>query len=125
MSTPRRPQLGSVVWASLEDGRGFRKLRPAVVVTATADIALGKTVRVVAVTTRLPEPLPDDHVLLPWDPRGTARSGLRRKCAAVASWLMEVSVDDLQVVGVLPPDVINDLLAKVARTLPGPPTDLA
>lgn len=60
----RLPQLGSVVWASLEDANGFAKLRPAVVVTATDDIDLGKTVRLAAVTTRLPEPLPDDHVLL-------------------------------------------------------------
>ncbi len=38
MTTARLPQLGSVVWAELEDANGFRKLRPAVVVTATADI---------------------------------------------------------------------------------------
>ncbi|MCI0462065.1 MAG: hypothetical protein L0Z62_34365 [Gemmataceae bacterium] len=65
MTPPRLPQLGSVVWAELEDTNGFRKVRPAVVVTATADIAAGKPVRVVAITTRLPNPLPDDHLLLP------------------------------------------------------------
>ena len=123
MSIVRLPCLGSVVWAAVEDANGFRKTRPAIVVTATSDIALGKTVRVVAVTTRLPDPLPDDHVLLPWHPQGTARSGLRRKSAAVPSWLMEVSVDDLQVVGVLPPHVIDDLLAKVAANIPQPPAD--
>lgn len=121
MSTLRLPRLGSVVWASVEDANGFRKVRPAVVVTATADIAVGKTVRVVAVTTRLPEPLPSDHVLLPWDAHGTARSGLRRKCAAVASWVMDVLADDLQLVGVLPATVIDDLLAKIAAIVPDPP----
>jgi mRNA-degrading endonuclease toxin of MazEF toxin-antitoxin module len=84
VSPPRLPQLGSVVWAELEDANGIPKVRPAVVVTATADIAAGKPVRVVAITTRLPTPLPRDYVQLPWDPQGKARSGLRRRCAAVA-----------------------------------------
>lgn len=79
MTPPRLPRLASVVWASIADANGFRKTRPAVVVTATADIATTKALRLAAVTTRLPDPLPDDHVLLPWDPQGTARSGLRRK----------------------------------------------
>ena len=42
---------------------------PAVVVTATADIAADKPVRVAAITTRLPKPLPEDHVLLPGIPK--------------------------------------------------------
>jgi len=68
--SPSRPlQLGSVVWAELEDPNGYRKVRPGVVVTPTADIHAGKPVRVVAITTRLPNPLPDDYVLLPWDAR--------------------------------------------------------
>ena len=85
MSPTRLPQLGSIVWAEVEDANGYRKVRPVVVVTPTADIQAGKPVRVVAITTRLPDPLPEDHVLLPWDQQGKARSGLRRRCAAVAS----------------------------------------
>lgn len=119
MSTARLPCLGSVVWAELDDPNGFRKLRPAVVLTPTADIGSGRTVKVVAVTTRLAEPLPDDYVLLPWDPQGTARSGLRRRCAAVATWLCDVPVDQLQIVGILPPAVIAELLTKI-NNLPSP-----
>jgi hypothetical protein len=112
---------GQRVWAELEDANGFRKVRPAVVVTATANIAAGGTVRVLAITTRLPNPLPKDHVLLPWDRQGKARSGLRRKCAAVASWQAEIAVGDVkQVVGILPPAAIEDLLAKIAADLPPP-----
>src|SRR5262249_42312411 len=81
------PQLGSVIWAALVDANGFRKVRPAVVLTSTADIAAARPIRVAAITTRLPTPLPDDHVLLPWDREGKACPGLRRKCAAVASRL--------------------------------------
>lgn len=115
MSATHLPRLGSVIWAELEDANGFRKVRPAVVITATADIATGQPVRVVAITTRLPTPLPDDHILLPWDRQGKARSGLRRRCAAVASGLAEIAVTDVQeIVGILPPAEITEILAKVA-----------
>ena len=69
MSPTRQPRLGSVVWAEVEDVNGFVKVRPVAIVTPTPEIAPGKTVRVVAITTRLSSPLPDDHVLLPWDPQ--------------------------------------------------------
>jgi len=122
------PQLGSVVWAELEDANGFRKVRPVVVVTATADIAAGKLVRVVAITTRLLTPLPNDYVLLPWDPQGKGRSGLRRWCAAVASWQSVIPVGDVQqVIGILPPAVLGELLAKAAVVLSppsAPPADV-
>jgi hypothetical protein len=121
VSLSRLLQLGSVVWAELEDANGIPKVRPAVVVTATADIAASKPVRVAAITTRLLTPLPDDHVLLPWDRQGKARSGLRRRCAAVASWQAVIPVGGVrQVVGILPPGVIGELLAKVAAVLRPP-----
>jgi hypothetical protein len=106
-----------VVWVELEDANGFRKVRPAVVVSATADIAAGQPVRVVAITTRLPNPLPDDHISLPWDRQGKARSGLRRKCAAVTTWLAEMPVRDVQqVVGILPPATITAILNQIPAT---------
>jgi mRNA-degrading endonuclease toxin of MazEF toxin-antitoxin module len=114
----RTPQLGSVVWAEIADANGHRKIRPAVILTPTADIAPGKRVDLVAITTRLPDCLPDDYVLLPWDPQGKARSGLRRKCAAVVSWQANIPVEDVQsVVGLLPPATIRELLVKVAAQL--------
>ena len=122
MSSSRPPQLGSVIWAELEDANGFCKVRPAVIVTATADISAGKPMHVVAITTRLPTPLPDDHIVLPWDRQGKARSGLRRRCAAVASWQAEIQIEAVEeVVGVLPATVINELLARIAA-LSNPPT---
>ncbi len=118
MSPSQLPRLGSVAWATLEDANGFCKLRPVAVITPTAEIAPGKPVHVVAITTRVPSPLPQDHVLLPWDRQGKARSGLRRRCAAVASWQAQISAESVrQPVGILPPAVIAELLAKVAATL--------
>jgi hypothetical protein len=107
-----------VVWAELEDANGYRKVRPVAVVTPTAEIDAGRALHVVAITTRLPDPLPDDHVLLPWDREGKARSGLRRRCAAVASWQAEIAAGDVQeVVGVLSPTVIGELLSKASASL--------
>ena len=64
MSPSRLPQLGSVVWVELVDANGFRKVRPAVVVSPTTDITAGQPVRVVAITTQLPTPLPDEQCQL-------------------------------------------------------------
>jgi hypothetical protein len=89
-----------------------------VIVTPTAEIAQGKPLHVVAITTRLPDSLPNDYVLLPWGPQGKSRSGLRRKCAAVAGWQATIPVEDvLSVVGLLPPASIKELLAKIAAAL--------
>jgi hypothetical protein len=73
MSTPL-PQLGSVVWAELADSNGIRKIRPAVVVTATADIAAGRTVRLLAITTCYPMTMCYS--------RGTGKARLARGCGA-------------------------------------------
>jgi mRNA-degrading endonuclease toxin of MazEF toxin-antitoxin module len=121
VSLPRLPQLGSVIWAELTDANEFRKVRPAVVVTATREIAADQPLRVVAITTRLPVRLPEDHVLLPWDPQGKARSGLRRKCAAVATWLVEIQIGDIRdLIGILPTAVTGQILSRMAADqLPG------
>lgn len=118
MTATRLPCLGSIVWAELDDPNGFRKLRPAVVVSPTIDIVRGKPIVVAAITTRVPDPLPDDYVLLPWNPQGIARSGLRRRCAAVASWLCTVLADEVRLAGILPPAVIAEVLAKIKLNRP-------
>jgi mRNA-degrading endonuclease toxin of MazEF toxin-antitoxin module len=115
VTASRRIDLGSVVWAEVKDPNGISKVRPTVVVTSSAAIANGEPVRVVAITTRLPHPLPSDHILLPWDRQGTARSGLRKKCVAVTSWIAELSVAEIRdVVGILPPTVTKDILTQIA-----------
>lgn len=114
-SRPATFRLGQVVWASVEDARGYRKLRPAVIVTPTERIATAGTLEVVAVTSRLPEPLPADHVLLPWHAQRHPRTGLSRKCAAVCTWVVRIDSGDIEdVAGVLPGAVILDILSKVA-----------
>src|SRR5437763_11257674 len=102
-------QFGQIVWAELADANGVRKLRPAVVVTPGDRITASGQLDVVAVTSRLPQPLPADHVLLPWHPRGHPRTGLNRKCAAVCSWLARIRPSDIRgVAGLVPGPILLD-----------------
>ena len=89
-------ETGRVIWAEIADARGNRKLRPAVIVTPTDRITPAGTIEVVAVTSRLSEPLPADHVLLPWHPHGYSRTRLNRRCAAVCSWIARIAHSDIR-----------------------------
>ena len=54
--------LGSIVWVEVPDPNGIFKLRPAVIVTPTEQTVAAERLHVVAITSRLSEPLPADHV---------------------------------------------------------------
>ncbi len=121
-------QLGRIVWAEIADANGVRKLRPAIIVTPSDRITPAAPLDVVAVTSRLPEPLPNDHVLLPWHAQGHPRTRLNRRCAAVCTWVARINHDDIrEVAGVVPGAVMLDILSKVMAILsapPGPPTEV-
>jgi hypothetical protein len=108
-------EQGRIVWAEVADANGIRKLRPAVIVTATDRIQPDLPLDLVAVTSRLPDPLPDDHVLLPWHVQGHPRTGLNRRCAAVCTWLCRVVPGDIRdVAGVVPGETLLRILSKIA-----------
>lgn len=106
-----------VLVSALLDPQGRNpKDRPAVIVTPTGEIDPALAFQVVAVTTLLPDPLPDDHVLLPWQRPRHPRTGLNRRCAAVASWLARV--DEARVirsVGVVPGRQLLEIAAVLDR----------
>jgi len=115
-------QLGQIVWAAMADANGIRKERPAIVVTPTAEIAASPLLTVLAITSRLPQPLPDDHVLLPWHPQKHPRTGLNRQCAAVCSWVAQIAPADIRgVAGLTPVAVLTTILSKIAALQPPPP----
>jgi hypothetical protein len=87
---------GRIVWADVADANGHRKLRPAVVVTPSDELAQSRLIDVVAVTSRLEDPLPDEYVLLPWHARGHPRTRLNRRCAAVCTWLAQIAEGDIK-----------------------------
>ncbi|MEX2173190.1 MAG: hypothetical protein WD872_02435 [Pirellulaceae bacterium] len=112
-------QLGSIVWVAIADANGFVKLRPAVIVTPSDRIAGAGSLHAVAVTSRLAEPLPSDHVLLPWHPKGHPRTKLNRRCAAACGWLVQVQAGDIrEVAGIVPGAVLIEILRLIAAQRP-------
>jgi mRNA-degrading endonuclease toxin of MazEF toxin-antitoxin module len=120
---PGSLQLGRIVWAEIADANGFPKLRPAVIVTPSDRITPAAPLDIIAVTSRVPEPLPNDYVLLPWHAQGHPRTGLNRKCAAVCTWVARIRHADIRdVAGVVPGAVMLEILSKVTA-LRSPPSD--
>ena len=120
---PGSLQLGRIVWAEILDANGIPKLRPAVIVTPSDRITPATLLDVIAVTSRVPELLPHDHVLLPWHAQGHPRTGLNRKCAAVCTWVVRIRHTDIRdVAGVVPGAVMLEILSKVTALL-SPPSD--
>jgi hypothetical protein len=114
---------GRIVWAEIADANGVRKLRPAVIVTPADRITSAGPFEVVAITSRLPQPLPDDHILLPWHPQGHPRSGLNRRCAAVCGWVARIAAADIRAAaGMIPNAALALILAKLAASIPPPPS---
>ena len=115
---------GRIVWAEIADANGNRKLRPAIIVTPSDRLSSTATLEVVATTSRLPQPLPDDHVLLPWHPRGHPRTRLNRRCAAVCTWVARIMSSDIRdSAGIVPGPLMATSLTKISSALlpPDPP----
>jgi mRNA-degrading endonuclease toxin of MazEF toxin-antitoxin module len=107
----------------IADGNGIPKLRPVVIVTPSDRITPTAPLDVIAVTSRVPAPLPLDHVLLPWHAQGHPRTGLNRKCAAICTWVARIRHTDIRdVAGVIPGAVMLEILSKVTA-LRSPPSD--
>jgi len=66
------------------------------VITATDEIVMDAPVVGVAVSTLVREPLPADHIELPWHIHGHPSTGLRKRSVAVCRWLVEVHPSDLE-----------------------------
>jgi hypothetical protein len=124
---PQPLVTGRIVWAEVADANGIRKLRPAVIATPTDRIAPGGALEVVAITSRLSTPLPEDQVLLPWHSQGHPRTRLNRRCAAVCTWGARIRDTDIQDLGgLVPAPLMLSILAKVAdlqRPRPASPAD--
>jgi hypothetical protein len=117
-----RLATGRIVWAEISDPNGIRKLRPAVIVTPTSRLTATEPFDVVAVSSRLTDPLPEDQVLLPWHAQGHPRTGLNRRCAAICTWLAQITEGEIHLVGgLVPTPVMNIILAKIQSALPAPP----
>ena len=75
-------------------------------------------VTAMAVTTTFPEPPPRDHVKLPWHPQGRVLTKLRKRSAAVISWIVEVQPSDvIEVYGDIPVKVMMDVLKRLNESM--------
>lgn len=97
------------------DPRGRNpKHRPCVVIAVPGEIETDGAFFVVAITTTLPDPLPDDHVELPWSRPRHPRTGLNEKNAAVCHWLVKIEASHiLRRIGRVP----NRQFDRIARLL--------
>ena len=85
-----------VIVVGLLDPQGRNSKDGACVIVSTPeDIAAGALLKLVAITTVLPDPLPFDHVPLPWHAQRHPRTGLNKRNAAVCSWRIEVDASRL------------------------------
>ena len=55
-------RYGRIIYAWIEDHRGYGKLRPALVLTHNELLAIGAELIVAAITTTFPNPAPRTHV---------------------------------------------------------------
>jgi hypothetical protein len=68
-----------------------------------------------AITSTFADPPPDDHVPLPWHPTGRSATQLRRRSAAVITWLAEVHARDvLRLHGDVPTALMTRILQRLA-----------
>src|SRR5690242_5073743 len=113
--------FGQIIWVEVADANGIRKVRPAVIVTPTDRITDDALVDIVAITSTLPDPIPADHVLLPWHAQGHPRTGLKRRCGAVCSWRAGILPDEVQnVAGSVPGPLMVEILKKIAASVSPP-----
>lgn len=111
---------GSIVWATFQDHRGYRKLRPAIVLTPDAEISDDEPIVLMAITTTFRSPPPPNNVELPWNAdRRRVSTGLARRSAAVINWLDTAYADEIEdLIGSVPPQImrrVDDLLGRLEK----------
>ena len=68
------------------------KIRPALILTPTAEIAQSESLVVAAISSsHIPEKLPEAFVELPFADGGRCKTGLIRRSVVVCTWLEEIS----------------------------------
>lgn len=108
---------GRIVWATVPDSRGENeKARPAVILTATAEIDPTGEIQVAAITTLTGQAPFAETVELPSSPTGHPDTKLKKTCEVVCSWVVSVPVARVRDTGgFIPAELMAEVLAKVQR----------
>jgi len=112
-----KPEQGRIILVEVCDPQSRNpKTRPAVIVSRTEEIHAESLIDCAAITSAVPDKLPDDYVLLPFDPTGKSRTGLRMRSAAVCSWLFEISEEQIEkYLGIISPQRLQEFLACIEK----------
>lgn len=95
-------------------GQNPKAGRPFVVVSTNEDIKQAHNLHAVGITTTFDESETHLYVPLPHGP--TARSGLKRESAAVCSWVIEISPDQVEIgSGYIHPSLIDQIAEKIEK----------
>jgi mRNA-degrading endonuclease toxin of MazEF toxin-antitoxin module len=116
----KHPQRGSIVWVAIPDPQGGNeKTRPAVILTATEEIAAATEVWVAAISTTLEDTPREVCVDLPWHNSRHPKTGLKEACAAVCTWLKKIRLDSVEeYAGVVPGKQLMEILQRVGSLPP-------
>jgi mRNA-degrading endonuclease toxin of MazEF toxin-antitoxin module len=107
-----KPEQGRIILVEVMDPQKRNsKTRPAVSISENKQIKEDGRIICVAVTSAVPDKLPGDFVLLPFHPGGKSRTGLRKRSAAMCSWLFEVREDQIErYLGIVPSAKLQEIL---------------
>jgi mRNA-degrading endonuclease toxin of MazEF toxin-antitoxin module len=112
------PCHGGIVWVEVPDPQGRNpKRRPAVIITPTEEIQADGVVRVVGISTKFEEAPPEVQVELPWGPRGTSKTKLRKPSWAVCTWIVTVPVASIiECRGMVPARQLLEIVQKLGTS---------
>lgn len=95
-------------------GQNPKEGRPFVVVSTNEHIKKGGSIFACGITGAFDESQTDLYVVLPYGP--TAKTGLRRESAALCTWVIDISPDQLDVgPGYVPPWLVDEIADKIEK----------
>lgn len=108
-------RYGRIVWVELLDPQGRNpKVRPAVVLTPTAEITPAGHIFVAAITSDVGSVPAAEAVELPWQASGHPTTKLKRASVVVTSWTARVDVSAARTAGMVPLKQLMELASKIA-----------
>jgi mRNA-degrading endonuclease toxin of MazEF toxin-antitoxin module len=109
-------RYGQIVLAHVGDGHGNFKTRPVVIVTRTEEFEEDGLFEAVCISTHIEDPLPPEHVKLPWHRSGHPRTGLDRPNVAKCNWVVEIDRSEVvKVLGDAPASRMIDISEALMR----------
>jgi len=94
-------EIGRIIWAVIKDPNGFAKPdpRPAMVTQRVTVSGKDDLIPVIAGSTKVFEPIPDDQVLIHKDYHRNPTTKLKRPTVLICTWPAAVKFGDVQEVG--------------------------